>query len=296
MSVLVLKKWHPRNERILKILSLAKEFARSEKPVTVRQTFYHLVSLRIIPNTERYYRKTGVVLTKARKAGIIPFEWFVDRSRRSIKVSTYPNIQAFLQQMVKYYYRDTWLNQKAFVIVWVEKEALVGVISPITTYYNVPLFVGKGYSSWSTFFEAFKIVEEYAKRGKNVVILYLGDFDPSGVDICRDLQSRFETLGIIPYFERLALTKEQIIQFNLPHMPLKENDPRSKKFQQKHGNFAVELDALPPNLLRQILREGIEKYLDLNAFKKDLQKETDEKARLGKILQTILKTDESIAD
>lgn len=200
MSVFVLKKWHPRNERILKILSLTKEFARSEKPVTVRQTFYHLVTRKIIPNTERYYRKTVVVLTKARKAGIIPFEWFVDRSRRSIKVPIYPNIQNYLQQMVKYYYKDTWLNQKVFVIVWVEKEALVGVISPITNYYNVPLFVGKGYTSWSTFFEAFKIVEEYAKRSEGVVILYLGDYDPSGIDICRDLQSRFEKLGIIPYF------------------------------------------------------------------------------------------------
>lgn len=287
MTVLVLEKWRPRNERILKILSVAYEFASHENPVTVRQTFYHLVSRGLIPNTEKAYKKLVVILTKARKTGIISFEWFVDRSRRSIQVPTYSNIQEFLQQIVEYYYQDTWRNQNNFVMAWVEKEALVGVISSITMHYNVPLFVGKGYTSWSTFLEAFKIIEEQVKREKNVIILYFGDYDPSGVDIYRDLACRFEKLRIVPYFERLALTKEQIIQFNLPPMPLKESDPRSERFQREHGDFAVELDALPPNVLRQIVKEGIEKYLDLDAFMRDLQEETKEKTRLEEIVEEI---------
>jgi len=120
--------------------------------------------------------------------------------------------------------------------------------------------------------------------------VHLGDYDPSGVDISRELKSRFEKLGITSYFERLALTKDQIIQFNLPPMPLKESDPRTKKFQQEHGDFAVELDALPSRILRVIVAQGITKYLNLEAFEEDQKLEREEKVVLERVIEAIARS------
>lgn len=282
MTPIVLESWSPRG-KTLEILQSAKEFAEREQPVSIRQTFYYLVTLGVISNTKRDYCKLVKILTKARKAGIIPFEWFVDRSRRPIKVSLYKNTKEFLEDKVKHYYRDTWLNQDVYIITWIEKEALEGVITPVTVYYNVPLYPGKGYSSWSISKDAVKEFRKYP--GKKFILLYLGDYDPSGEDISRDLQSRFEKEGLSVQFERLALASEQVQKYNLPAISVKQKDPRATKFIQEHGDNAVELDALPPSVLRQIVEEGIKRHLNLEAFLLEQQKEEVERETLQKIPQ-----------
>lgn len=271
---IVLEDWHPSPE-VLRLLSLARDFAEREHPVTVRQTFYHLVSIGVTPNAERSYGRLVKILIKARKAGILPFEWFIDLTRRPLELSLYEDVSAFLTKEVDYYFRDTWIGQPVYLIVWVEKQALQGVLWPVAAEYNVSLFVGRGYASWPITFQA---VERFRRfSDKDWVLLYLGDYDPSGTDISRDLESRFHRLGVEIEFDRLALTREQVDEHKLPPMPAKKQDPRYKSFIQKHGESSVELDALPPSVLRTLLKEKIETYLDMDAFRRDLAIEKSEK-------------------
>ena len=271
---IVLEDWHPRPE-VLQLLSLARDFAEREHPVTVRQTFYHLVSVGATPNAERAYSRLVKILVRARKAGILPFEWFVDLTRRPLELSLYENVATFLTKEVDYYFRDTWIDQLVYLIVWVEKQALQGVLWPVTAEYNVSLFVGRGYASWPITFQAVERFKRFSD--KDLVLLYLGDYDPSGTDISRDLESRFHRLGVELEFKRLALTGEQVDEYKLPPMPAKKQDPRYKSFVTSHGGFAVELDALPPSVLRTLLKEAIESYLDMDAFRRDLAIEKSEK-------------------
>lgn len=274
MSI-VLEEWHPSHE-VLQLVTLAKDFAEREHPVTVRQTFYQLVTSGAISNTERAYGRLVKILVRARKAGIIPFDWFTDLTRRPLRLKLCEDVGEFLEEQADRYYRDTWRNQDAYVLVWVEKQALQGVLWPVVGYYNVSLYPGRGYSSWPFIFEALKELQEQDEKSR--ILLYLGDYDPSGMDIARDLEKRFRSVGVeFQDFTRLALTRAQIEEYKLPPMPVKREDPRCKSFIQEHGGSAVELDALPPSVLRALVKDAIEAHLDMIAFRRDLALERREK-------------------
>jgi len=283
--IIVLDEWHPTPE-VLQILSLARDFAEREQPVTVRQTFYHLVSVGAIPNTEPAYRRLVRVLIRARKSGIIPFDWFVDPSRHPLKLKLYRNVGEFLTEELEHYYRDTWNTQDTYVIVWIEKQAVQRPLWPVVGKYNVSLYPGRGYSSWPLFLQAVEELEEHSE--KNLVMLYLGDYDPSGVDISRDLKRRFEEWGVeLAAFTRLALTRNQIEEYELPPMPAKRGDPRYANFVMSHGDFAVELDALPPRVLRELVDNAILRCLDVQVFREEVAKEQSEKAWLREKVQEL---------
>jgi hypothetical protein len=284
METIVLKSWKPRPQT-LEIVYLAKMFAEAQQPVTVRQTFYHLVSIGKIPNSEKSYDNLDRILTMARVAGLIPFGWFVDLSTVPLIAQVYPNIEAFLTEKVEYYYRDTWRKQQAYIMIWLEKQALQSILWPIAYKYNVPLFVGKGYSSWSLIIDAAKELKKKAEQGKELVILYFGDYDPSGEDMTRDLLNRLSQIGVEVELVKVALTREQIESFNLPHQPVKGSDTRSKNFE---SDYAVELDALEPMALRELIERAIVERLDTNAFETDQQLESLEKSVLREKVKEIV--------
>jgi hypothetical protein len=283
------ERYHPRGDT-LKVLLEAKKFAEAEKPVTVRQIFYHLVSKEILSNMENEYQKLDKILVRARKAGFIPFEWITDRSRNPLIVPVYDSISDYLQQRIQYYYKDTWKNQPYLVIILLEKEALSEIVWRVASYYNVPVFPTKGYPSWSILYEDLrKYVDKYPD--KPLVMLTLGDYDPSGFDISRDYEEKLEFLGMSPdIVERVALTRDQVVKYQLPPLPMKSKDPRAERFKQEHGENVVELDALKPSLLRQIVNEAILKYINMEALKKDLETEVKEKETLQFLIEHELET------
>jgi hypothetical protein len=274
--------WEP-NGHSSRIVSHAKQFIEKEHPVTVRQTFYHLQPS-IIKNSESEYKKLIRILTKARKAGIIPFGWIVDLSRRPLIVNLYQDIKTFLKDKARFYYRDTWIKQPAYIVVWLEKQALQEIVWEVASQYNVPLFVGRGYASWDLIIKAAELLKVQRNNGKRLVILYFGDYDPSGEDMFRDLLERLQKLGIDAECHKIALTEDQVTKYNLPHQPVKTSDPRAKNFNSK---FSVELDALEPSLLRELIKKTIEQHLDLCAFDADQKLESKEKSKLDKKLNEI---------
>ena len=285
----VLETWFPRKssiEILLAIIGILKE----EHPVTVRHIFYCLVGLGILTKREKDYRNKLIkIMTKARLSGLVPMHWIIDSSRRVLEVSLYDSVKDFLTEKIEYYYRNTWKHQRIFILVWVEKEALARPLWEAVSYYNIPIFPGKGYGSWSHFLKAVKKIREMEE--KEIVVLYLGDHDPSGIDIPSDLENRCKLMNLNVRFERIAITEDQVNEYNIPKLPLEENpetgeynDPRAEKYVEEYGPWFVELDALKPSVLKQIVRKRVEELLNLEAFESDMEEEKMEKKFLRKYL------------
>ena len=235
-----------------------REILGEIQPATVRQTFYQLVSRAVIGKTEAEYKQTVVrLLTAMRRAGDIPFGWIADNTRWMRKPRSYSSLTDMLDQQQRFYRRALWDNQDSYVEIWLEKDALSGVLYEVTAEFDVPLMVTRGYPSISYLYEA---AEAIAARGKPAYLYYLGDHDPSGCDITRAVENGIREFAPNAeiYFERIAVTPAQIQELNLPTRPTKESDSRSKGFEGE----SVEVDAIPPATLRSMVRELIESHID----------------------------------
>lgn len=231
-------------------------FDEQEPKLTVRQIFYALSVYGVVPKTHKGYRQTCYQLKRMREFGIIPYNWIADNTRWQIKPDSSPGLEAALERWQQSYRRDLWANQLDYVEIWVEKDALAGVISPVTIEFDVPLYVSRGYGSLTVIYDA----AEYIKSiGKPAYIYHFGDFDPSGVDAAYKIRDGLLEHGAEINFKRAAITPGQIYQHKLPSRLTKRSDPRSKKW----GNIpSVELDALPAPELRKIVRRCIENHID----------------------------------
>lgn len=229
--------------------------------LTVRQIFYALTVRGIVPKTENGYRQTCYQLKQMRERGRIPYGWIADNTRYHIKPDTDPSLEAALKRWQEAYRRDLWANQKDHVEIWVEKDALAGVISPITEQYDVALYVARGYSSQTFIYDA---SEEIKRIGKIPYIYHFGDHDPSGVDAAYKIELGLLIHGVDVRFQRVAVTEDQIELYKLPVRKTKTNDPRSKRW----GNLpSCELDALPAPILRNLVKECIERHIDPDELK-----------------------------
>jgi hypothetical protein len=228
----------------------------------VRQVFYRLVAQGLITKTEGEYQRTVVrLLGIMRLTGALPFSWIADNTRWQRKPDSYGSVAEALADIARFYRRALWRDQAWRVEVWCEKDALAGVLYQETSRYDVPLMVTRGYSSLSFLHAA---AEEIEAIGKPAAILYFGDFDPSGLDISRVVEERLREFapGAVMNFNRIAVNEEQISSFHLPTRPTKATDTRGRSF----GQVSVELDAIPPALLRQMVREEIEGYINAEAL------------------------------
>jgi len=251
-----MKNYSTRNKSKIIQKAILEIFAELEPSLTVRQIYYSLTVKGVIQKTEAGYRQTCYQLAKMRKTGIIPYGWIADNTRWNIKPNTYQNLEVALATWQSEYRRDIWVDQPDHVEIWVEKDALAGVISPITEEYDVPLFVSRGYSSMTFLYEA---AEAIKKLGKPTYIYHFGDFDPSGVDAAYKIRDGLKRHGADIHFERMAVTPDQITSLKLPTRETKKKDPRSKSWGDKPS---VELDAIPAPILRDLVRKCIESHLD----------------------------------
>jgi hypothetical protein len=252
----------------------------ADNPQTVRQVYYALTVRGLIGKTETEYKQTVVrLLTDMRERGEVPFEWIADNTRLMRKPSTFSNLEAFLKNCHQNYRRNLWVAAPVYIEIWCEKDALTGVIFEETEPYDVPLMVARGYSSITFVHSAAKAIEA---REKPAYIYHLGDYDPSGQDAARDIEEKLRRYSHKAeiHFQRLAVTPEQIEKWNLPTRPNKASDSRTAKFK---GAASVELDAIPAKLLRQLVRETIERHIDKRELEITRVAEASERDQLREV-------------
>ena len=236
-------------DQVLKVID-SYDFA-----LTLRQIYYQLVAKQIIPNKQEYYKKLSRVCVAGRDEGILPEEAFADRLRAVDKPGAWLDLNSFMETVKRAYNKDKWNNQPKYLEIWTEKDALRSVLTEITYQYDVSLMVARGQLSRTAIYEA---SERYkAKADKECFLYYCGDFDPSGLSIYDSIKNRIGNFGISINYERIALTEEQIKKYRLPSDPGKQSDPNYNKFVALYGDDkVVELDSLPPDILRDIIKEA----------------------------------------
>jgi hypothetical protein len=244
--------------------AIIDEFSAQGFTLTLRQLYYQFVGKALIENTLRSYKRLGSILTDARYAGLVDWDAIEDRTRNLRKRSHWDDPAGVIKSAAASYGVDLWEGQDRRVEVWIEKDALLGVIEGICTKWDVPFFAGRGYPSAS---EMHVAALRHGAHGDNVVILHLGDHDPSGLDMTRDIRERLEEFDANTEVRRLALNRDQVRTHRLPPNPAKEADSRFQAYEAEHGPHSWELDALSPTALVQIVTDGIEGIVDLDLFR-----------------------------
>jgi hypothetical protein len=237
-------------ERAAALLAIAKR----SKPCTVRQVFYQATVHGIVEKTERGYEKVQRALVGLRRSGRLPWGWIADNTRWQRKPITFDSLAEAIENTAQTYRRAVWADLDTYLEVWLEKDALSGVLLPVTSLYDVPLMVARGYSSLTFLQEAASYMRELEK---NVVVVHFGDFDPSGQDAADKIEETLREFApeIELTFIRAAVTPEQIAQWSLPSRPTKTTDARAKTWT---GGDSVELDAIEANRLRNLCQAYIE--------------------------------------
>ena len=231
------------------------------EPCSVRQVYYQAVVRGLMEKTEPAYDKVQRALVALRREGRIPYSAITDGTRWQIKPDSYSSLEEALRRTASAYRKALWADQPIYVEVWLEKDALSGVVAPITRQYDVPLMVARRFSSLSFLSRS---AEDINEIDKPCFVYHLGDHDPSGRAAGEHIERTLRELA--PFanirFERLAVTTSQIETFNLPSRPTKRTDSRAKAFEAEFGRGSVELDSIHPDTLRAIVREAIERHID----------------------------------
>lgn len=238
------------------------EIVAADHPMTVRQVFYQLVNRGTIEKTEEAYQGTVVrLLTAMRIAGDLPFAWIVDHTRRRRVTETWDSVDEAVQDTARFYRKSALKTSPAYIEIWVEKDALSGIMWDVTSEYDVPLLSSKGMPSLTFLHSTSEQIEwEWQARERPSYIYQFGDHDPTGALIPRTIETRLrEFCPTAPLtVERVSLTPEQITQHRLPTRPTKrEGNSHAHRFEGE----SVELDALPPRLLKEMVREAIERHI-----------------------------------
>ena len=288
-----------------KIVAAALDvFDQYDTAITLRQLYYRLVARLLIPNTINSYKRLSRIMVKAREQEDVPVNCLEDRSRRILGRGDtgYESAEDYLKQKLsslqdswRGFTMPMWEDQPVFVLISLEKDALSRLVSRVANKYSVRTFPTRGYPSFSYV----QIMANYMQTrldGKPTVLLYFGDFDPSGVDIERDLEDRLSRYGAEDFkVKRIALTAEQIRQYDLPPMPVKRSDARAEGFMATHGDRSVELDALDPNLLQEVVEKAIRDNINVRRWNARVRKIESLQNWIKEKLENIEKTiDEEI--
>lgn len=247
---------------IAKIEQIMREYVADGYMLTVRQLYYQLVARDIIPNTERSYKNTVRLVNEARLAGLLDWDAIEDRTRGFLRVPSWTSGKAILESSAAQFHMDMWVDQPCRIYCIVEKEALAGVLQRVCSKYDIPLLAARGYPSASVLREFAKA--ELMSSTQRILILHLGDHDPSGIDMSRDLEERLRLLSRRSAFEliRVALTMDQIEDQGPPPNPAKTTDSRFAEYEALYGYESWELDALQPRFLTRLVEEHVLEVLD----------------------------------
>lgn len=230
--------------------------------VTLRQLYYQLVSRNIIPNTLASYNRLSGIVTRARLAAMMDWDRVEDRGRRPQAHPEFADLAELTEAAIRSYRLPRWAEQSYYVELWVEKDALASVLLPLAYKYHITLMVNRGYSSASAMKAAADRFIAHSNTGQQCVLLYLGDHDPSGEDMVRDIDERLALFRALVDVRKVALTYEQVEEYQPPPNPAKFKDPRAAAYIAKYGTSSWEVDALHPGVLTEIIDIEVQQVLD----------------------------------
>lgn len=277
----------------LKLAQAQEILSEYNVPITLRQLFYQLVARQHIPNNDKAYRSLSRLCVKARDEGLLQEESFADRLRIIDKPSSWNSLLDYFETVQRSYRKNLWETQDNYLELWSEKDALRGVISPITHKYDVPLLIVRGQLSRTAVWEGYTRFLNAGEQGKRCHLFYAGDFDPSGVGIYNSLKDRLLNFegGLLDQdikFERIALSQKQIEKYSLSSIKAKKDDPNYDQFiAEYHDDSTVELDALPPNVLMNLVENTITKCIDSKKWEDAKKQEQQEQYELEKLIDKI---------
>lgn len=257
------------------------EYTSAGYVLTLRQLYYQFVARDLLPNSQQSYNNLGSVINKARLAGCIDWYALEDRTRNLRKLPTWENPTEIVKTAAEQFRLDKWADQDDYVEVWIEKDALLGVIEGVCERWQVPYFSCRGYTSQSEQYRAGRRL--YDKMGEHdVTVLHLGDHDPSGMDMTRDNQDRLDRFT---YFEgvtvkRLALNMEQVEIYEPPPNPAKFSDSRATDYVARFGRSCWELDALDPPTMTALIENAILEHLDMEKWDAMVRRENEAKYKI----------------
>lgn len=249
---------------------IIQEYQKLGFILTLRQLYYQFVARGILPNKMQSYDNLGAIISDARLAGLIDWDAIEDRTRFLRGHRTYNDPAQAIKDIAKGYRIDMWEGQLRRVEVWIEKDALVGVIEKVCNEYDVNFFACKGYASQSELYSAGKRIA-YRRHNyeQDTLVLHLGDHDPSGMDMTRDNEDRLSLFaGDYVEVRRVALNMAQINLYNPPPNPAKLTDSRAPAYIAEFGRESWELDALEPKMFDDLLSEQIEREIDFELWLK----------------------------
>lgn len=265
---------------IQQVNEIVVDYANQGFGLTLRQLYYQFVARGLIPNNDREYKNLGSVVNDGRLAGLIDWYAISDRGRWLRNAWSDPGEpEDQLEGMAESYKLDAWEGQDYRPEVWVEKDALVDIIGQACEPYGVAYFSCRGYTSQTEMWGAGRRILQNSRLGQRTIIIHLGDHDPSGIDMSRDITERLSLFAQEDIaFERIALNRDQIDDYNPPPNPAKLTDSRSSGYVSLYGDESWELDALEPSVLVELISRTIAQYRDEDAYNEVLlrQEETQD--------------------
>lgn len=270
--------------------SIIDEYRDAGLELTLRQLYYQFVARKLIPNKDREYKKLGATISDARLAGLIDWNAIIDRTR-NLRSSPHWNSPAdIIEAAAQSYAIDKWQKQPIRCEIWIEKDALIGVIERPCSSLDVPYFSCRGYTSQSEMWSAaLRIRHTNDKHKCKTIVFHFGDHDPSGIDMTRDIQERLILLsdGANIKVKRVSLNMDQITKYKPPPNPTKVSDSRAYKYIKEYGTDSWELDALEPSLLNGLVTKSILSVRDAKKYDGYKRKEERQRLTLNKIAESI---------
>jgi hypothetical protein len=276
-----------RGENLLLASGIASIVVENQ-PLTLRSVFYQVVSAGLKPSTDKiHYKAVGRVLKRLRRNRILSYSWIVDSMRSTYKPSSWSGLTDYVETIQDAYRKDFWRELPNYVHVIAEKDAIAGVLHPVTDKYDVRLSPLRGYASDSF---VYSIAETWNRIDKPIHVAYFGDFDPSGMNIEQDCNKRLRELCNRDFtWVRLGVNAEQIREFKLLPLVPKKQDRRYRRFVDEHGSHCAEVDAIPANALRGMLDRFIHQFIPQEEWERLQTVEAIEKETFANTLQALRK-------
>lgn len=259
------------------------EVLAEDHPQSVRHVFYRMTNPRLaepVDKTDQGYTQVQNHLKNLRREGRIPYGWIADATRRGYHVSTYNSASEFLQRVRGLYRGDLWRDAGCYVEVWCESRSIAGVIQDTCEELAVSLYPAGGFTSITLAYQAAEYINDATEDGAIPAhVLYIGDYDPAGVLIDQSIEKELRKHldpDVDLTFYRIAITEEQIREYDLPTKPRKAGERRAL-----HITETVEAEAMPARILRDILKKYIESFLPADALQVTKAAEDSERSILG---------------
>lgn len=323
-EIAYINKSFPLEQRMMiaQARTICADYADQGYDLTLRQLFYQFIARDLFPDSRTWrntggdkwvrdsegtknatpnYKWLGGIINDARLAGVLDWRYIVDRTRNVRSIGHWDSPADIIRGAAQGFSLDKWADQDYRVEVWIEKDALVGVLQQCCPRLDVPYFSCRGYTSQSEIWSAAQRLGGYIDDGKKVAIIHLGDHDPSGIDMSRDVEDRLsmfiaqdrfdidpgETIDVYQYevadvfeVQRIALNWNQVQQYNPPPNPAKLSDSRGAGYVQRFGRSSWELDALDPPVLVALIEDAVAGYRDEERWQAAVANEAEERTIL----------------